>query len=125
MHKIKTRFCLADLLVCLLVILSSAIPFIVRAASADRPGDTAIVSADGKETSYRLDEDREITLVSNGTEMTIVIEGGKIYVSESGCPDRVCVNTGKIDRPGQTIVCVPAKVMVTIPGGGDEDWIAY
>jgi hypothetical protein len=39
-------------------------------------------------------------------------------VTDSTCPDRVCVHTGAISAPGSMIACVPNGVVVRI--GGEE-----
>ena len=35
-------------------------------------------------------------------------------VTSSDCPDKLCVHSGKITRSGQSIVCLPAKISVTL-----------
>ena len=49
-------------------------------------------------------------------EMEIHIDQGKTWVSRSDCPHQICVHTGKIEMPSQTIVCVPNRVLVEITG---------
>ena len=41
-------------------------------------------------------------------------ENGRIRVLEADCPDKVCVVTGWLSRPGQTAACVPGRLMVRI-----------
>ncbi|HHV62586.1 MAG TPA: NusG domain II-containing protein [Firmicutes bacterium] len=54
------------------------------------------------------------------------IQDGKVRIAESNCPEQVCVRTGWISRPGQSIICVPNRVMVYIDGSGDGvDVVAY
>ena len=43
-----------------------------------------------------------------------------VQVKNSECGDKVCVNTGKITRSGQAIVCLPAHVSVELRGGEPE-----
>lgn len=52
-----------------------------------------------------------------GSEATLeILETGKVRVVESTCPDKVCVRTGWISRPGQAIVCLPNRIVVRIEG---------
>ncbi len=37
-------------------------------------------------------------------------------MEESSCPDKTCIKQGRIDRPGEIIVCLPNKVTVEITG---------
>ena len=68
-------------------------------------------------TEYSLSSDRELTLTSQGVTLTVVIENGSAYVRTSDCPDGVCVRTGVISHRGESIVCVPLGVCVTLGKG--------
>lgn len=48
---------------------------------------------------------------------TIAIEKDKISIIDADCPDKVCIKTGWISDAGQSIVCLPNKLIVTIEGG--------
>lgn len=50
----------------------------------------------------------------------ICIEVDGVSVKSSDCGDKVCVNTGKITKPNQAIVCLPAHVSVELRGGEAE-----
>lgn len=45
---------------------------------------------------------------------TISVEQGRICVSESSCPDHVCVNTGWIADGMIPIVCLPNELVIQI-----------
>lgn len=54
---------------------------------------------------------------------TIEVRDDRIRMKSATCSDQVCVNFGFISKPGQTIVCLPHKVLIeiqTINGGTDE-----
>lgn len=58
--------------------------------------------------------------------LTVVISGGGAHVEEPSCPDKLCERTGTIRRPGETIVCLPARITVSIVGSApDIDGVAY
>jgi len=40
-----------------------------------------------------------------------------IRVVESDCPTQDCVHTGEIYRAGQSIVCLPARIIIALEGG--------
>lgn len=69
---------------------------------------------------YSLLANDSFTLKSNGYNMKVVIASGGVYVSECDCPDKVCVNTGKIIKAGESIVCVPAQISLTVIGDKGE-----
>ena len=48
---------------------------------------------------------------------TLLIEPDGVSFQTASCPDKLCVRTGKISQVGQTAVCLPARLSVTIEGG--------
>ena len=111
-----------------------------------RIGDIAIVSvvviaalaiwlfpqngATGRFAEVRIDGEVEKTLDLRGGNgeytfagVTVRIEDGCVYAANSQCPDLVCVRSGRISKPGQTIVCVPNRVSVEIKGEAEVDAI--
>jgi len=83
-------------------------------------GTTCTVRYGSCSETFSLREDRVIPVLSNGHSLTVVIENGAVSVTDSDCPDGVCVNSGTISRTGQAIVCVPAEVTVRIDGSRDD-----
>lgn len=83
-----------------------------------------IVTPDGA-TLYALDEARALTVVSNDVTLLIVIGNGEVLVRESDCPDGVCVASRSISKAGETILCAPAGVLLTVKGGDrNVDFVA-
>lgn len=54
-----------------------------------------------------------------GFSNTILVEAGRIRVSQAGCPDQVCVHQGYISDGTVPIVCLPNRLIIQITGGGD------
>ncbi|MBR6513785.1 MAG: NusG domain II-containing protein [Clostridia bacterium] len=98
------------LLLALTVFLAFLIPYFTREAAMLE------ISCNGEKTACSLDRDKELTLESNGYTLSICIKNGYAYVESSDCPDRTCVHTGKINRCGQLIACVPSGVTLRITG---------
>ena len=46
---------------------------------------------------------------------------GPAPVPDSDCPTQDCVHTGAISRAGQSIVCLPAQVVVHLEGASVPD----
>ena len=82
-------------------------------------GDTVVVSVDGvKVAEYPLSIDGVYYL--NGGTNVLVIEDNKAYIREANCPGyQDCVEQGRISFVGESIVCLPNKVVVEIVGEGD------
>jgi hypothetical protein len=58
---------------------------------------------------------------------TLVIENGDVFMEDADCLDKICVKTGHIHNPGDTIVCLPHKLVVEIKGEGpvETDDVTY
>ena len=42
-------------------------------------------------------------------------------VTQSDCPGQDCVHSGAVSRAGQSIVCLPARVIVRLEGGQKDE----
>ncbi len=75
---------------------------------------TATVSLDGETVrQVRLYElDSEEILRVGGCEILLQRDGVTFLSSE--CPDKLCVNRGKLERAGDTMACIPEKVAVVL-----------
>ncbi len=79
-------------------------------------GDTVTVSVDGKIiATYPLNEDltQDIRTGKDGLNR-LIIRDGKAWVEEASCPDGICAAHKPIHREGESIVCLPNKVVITV-----------
>lgn len=44
-----------------------------------------------------------------------------VYYSYAECHDKLCMNTGKLKKAGDTAACLPSKTLVVIEGEKDKD----
>lgn len=47
---------------------------------------------------------------------TVEFKDGMVRVQEADCPDKVCVRTGWVSKPGEMIVCLPYRIIIKISG---------
>ena len=86
-------------------------------------GDAVTVSVDGKViATYPLAVDRteDILTGENGLNR-LVIRDGKAWVETASCPDGICAAHKPIHREGESIVCLPNKVVVTVQTADTAD----
>ena len=98
----------------------------------------AVVEIDGAEVDrFTLAQAAEETrtYTNNGVTLTVVpcatvkrdaqtrtqTETAGVRVVSSDCPTQDCVHTGQISRAGQSIVCLPAHIVITL-AGADADY---
>lgn len=63
---------------------------------------------------YSLDENMTMPITDGDNTNLLVIENGKAYISQATCPDKICVNHQPVSKSGDTIVCLPAKLVIEI-----------
>jgi len=73
----------------------------------------AVIFQDGKLIGeWQLDKDRNFELL--GGRMQIEIRNNRVRVANSDCPQHICMNMGRIQYSGQSIVCVPNRVIIEL-----------
>ena len=105
-------------------------------APVQNGGLSVVVEIDGEEADRFplmavMEEER--TYTNNGITLTVAgsaivqqdTETPGVRVTQSDCPTQDCVHTGQISRAGQSIVCLPARIVITLVGtNADYDVIA-
>ena len=94
------------------------IAFFVVDKFIKKDGNKVVIKVDGEIVKIVNLTDTKNIIVNgyDGGTNTVVIENGTVYMTEADCPDKICVNTGKISKIGETIVCLPHRVVVEIQG---------
>ena len=109
----------------LIVTLAGAAFFFLRGE-----GDSVTVSVDGKHYgTYPLHADLTLSIRTGeegDQENLLVIRDGHAYVESATCPDGICAAHKPISREGESIVCLPHRVVITVhtTDGEEPDIIA-
>ena len=85
---------------------------------------TAVVSVDGVETerlALKAADGTERTIRAGGYTLHLRMTETEVWVESADCPTQDCVHTGHISRGGQSIVCLPARVIIQLEGGVQVD----
>lgn len=84
-------------------------------------GATVVAELDGECVfSHALNEDTETVIHGKACDNRIVIKNGEVYVSEAGCPDKICVHHRPVSHKGESIVCLPNRLVIRIEGGAED-----
>lgn len=112
-----------DVVVIVSLLLLSAIVLLVVFLTRQE-GARVTVTVDGVTVGeYPLGVDGVYELRNGANVLTV--EDGRAYMSYSSCPDHLCENTGRIKYVGETIVCLPNKVTVTVIGEDDGSGVDF
>lgn len=79
----------------------------------------AVISVNGRVVREvpLIQEARELVIQGYQGESHVEISGGRVRMVDSACPDKLCVRTGWISRPGSSVVCLPNRVVIEIRSG--------
>ena len=106
-----------DLILILLPLLAAGLLFLLLRPGGG--GQYVLVTVDGQEVGcYPLGEDRTVTIGEEDYNI-LEIRDGAAAVTDANCGDHTCVRTGEIRRAGETIICLPHRLVVKIIGGGE------
>jgi len=106
----------SDVMVILLVLLAGIV-LSVRFWFPKGQGTEVVVYVDNQ-VRYRfpLTEEGDFKLQGRLGPMTLRLSGGKARITASTCPLKLCMKMGSISRPGQSLVCLPNRVVISIVG---------
>ena len=107
------------LLIGALLLIGAALLLYTRISS--RKGSILQVRIDGQTVAeYPMGEDIDIILTGkDGGTNHLIISDGQAWFSEASCPDHLCIGMGRIDKAGQSIICLPNRISVEVMGGRD------
>lgn len=107
-----------DYLLAAVICLAAAVFWAVQAWNGGNAA-TVSVKVNGREYgNYSLYEDREIKIEDTNL---LVIRDQKAYMKWADCKDQLCVHQKAIDAGGESIICLPNEVVVTISGKGHTE----
>lgn len=86
-------------------------------------GSKLLVTVDGKDyKTFSLNENTVFTIQQeDGQWNTFEIKDGDVRMLEASCPDKLCVKFGKIHYDGESITCLPNRVVLRIIDGEEND----
>jgi hypothetical protein len=90
-------------------------------------GDCVVVSVDKQEYgTYMLSQDARVEIRTGEREQNLnvlVIKDGEAYVESASCPDGICSSHRPISREGESIACLPNRVIINVRAQkGDDDF---
>jgi len=102
-----------------LILLAAALAF-AAAPGGPRANLRAQISVNGavvyEVPLWGLSEKQTYVVRENGYTNVVAAENGAVWVESADCPDRVCVNTGRLVRAGQSAVCMKTRLVVRVLG---------
>ena len=103
-----------DILLVIGFLIIALIIFIIFRSNL-KDGNIVKVTIDNKiRDCYNINNANEVVIDDGKNTNTLVIKDGMAYISHANCPDKICVAHRPISKTGETIVCLPHRLVVEI-----------
>ncbi len=109
-----------DVILIISLILLACVSFFGIKAT-QKTGNSVQVILNNQEIYDLPIQENAFKIIQNGNQFNkIKIENGQVWVDSANCHNQVCVHHAKIQYAGQSIVCLPHRLIVQISGERDE-----
>ena len=88
--------------------------YIFSSGSGDAVANIYVGDAVYKSIPLASIKKTEVVTINSKLRVLIEISEQGVRFLESQCPDKICVNTGIINKPHESASCLPARVVVLI-----------
>ena len=115
-----------DFIIVIALVLIAGIWFFIYQFCFSTPGAYAVVYQSGNEIGrYSLKEDIKVEISGEWKGINILeIKDGFADIIDADCKDELCVHQKKISKNGETLVCLPHKMLVKIIGSKKSEFDA-
>lgn len=124
----KLRLTVADC-VAILLVLFVAVSVFVISGMGDFTARYCVIEINGSEWARydlaALSEEKIIEIENEYGANTIVVDREGVRVVSSDCPDGLEVKSGKITSSGQSLVCLPHRLVIRLEGKENADATAW
>ncbi len=82
-----------------------------------KSGNHVKVNLNGKNVAvYPLEKNAEHKIKTDYGYNLLVIKDGSAYIADADCRDKICQHHRAIKKEGESIICLPHKLVVTVEG---------
>lgn len=111
-----------DIVIIVLLLIISFTPHLIffKTSQKGSKNNYAIIQVDGK-IHEKIDlsnvkKSEKVNLNLPNGKNTLLIKNNSIQMDSANCNDALCVKQGNISKVGQTIICLPHKLIIEIKG---------
>ena len=111
-----------DIVIIAVLLIISFTPHLIffKTSQKSSKNNYAIIQVDGK-IHKKIDlsnvkNNEKVNLNLPNGKNTLLIKNNSIVMDSANCNDALCVKQGNISKVGQTIICLPHKLIIEIKG---------
>ena len=83
--------------------------------------DRYIMISESSCTDYAREDPERARKIEKDATNCLEISDGKAQMTWADCRDQICVDHRSISREGESIICLPNKVTISISGGEESE----
>ena len=104
-----------EIIAVLVLVLVAVVSFVCIRLFAEGKGRSVKVYVDSKlSKTFDLGSDREYFIETNYGYNLLIIKNNRVRILDADCPNKICVDKGYISKNGESIICLPHHVVVTV-----------
>lgn len=108
-----------DLYLILIILITGLILFLMIQISSKSGQCLYVYYAQKLVTTVQLNKNENLNIQGDLGISQIVIRDGQVWMEKSPCPQKICIHMGKITHHGQSIVCIPNRIVLLIKKNHD------
>ncbi len=90
---------------------------------SDISNTSVVVEVDGKiYHTIPMNQDGKYAIATKDGDSVLVIAKGECYMDSAHCPDQICVKHKHISAVGESIICLPYKIVVSVVGNEASEY---
>lgn len=111
-----------DIVIIAVLLIISFTPHLIffKTSQKSSKNNYAIIQVDGKIHKKidlsKVKKSEKVNLNLPNGKNTLLIKNNSIQMDSANCNDALCVKQGNISKVGQTIICLPHKLIIEIKG---------
>lgn len=111
-----------DIVIIAVLLILSFTPHLIffKTSQKSSKNNYAIIKVDGKIHKKidlsKVKKSEKVNLNLPNGKNTLLIKNNSIQMDSANCNDALCVKQGNISKVGQTIICLPHKLIIEIKG---------
>lgn len=110
-----------DIILIVVVLIAIACTFSINNFINTKKGEKIEIYVDNKlYKTYSINDEDEIKIENEGGYNIVKIHDHGVEITDASCPDKVCIHSGFITKPSESIVCLPNKVHIKITTDDDN-----
>ena len=111
-----------EIIAVLILVLIAVVSFVCIRFFVEDEGKYVKVYVNEKLTkTFDLTKDREYFIETKFGYNLLIIKNERARILDADCPNKICVNKGYISKNGESIICLPHHVVVTVESGEDKN----